>query len=411
MRLLVHDYCGHPFQAHLSRQLAIRGHEVSHVYFADNPGPKGTFTRRAEDPPALRFVPIILPRQVSQAHLLARRFNDLAYGRRVAQVIGDSRPEAVISGNTPTEAQDAILRACTSRGIRFVYWVQDIYSVAVSRLVTKELGFVGRIAGRYYQSMDKRHFRASDAIVAITEDFVPLIRSWAGDAANISVIENWGVLEDTPVGAKDNDWSRNHGLNRGFTFLYSGTLGRKHNPGLLARLAAAFDGPETHVTVVAQGVGVKHLEEAKVSLGLPSLTILPLQAAEDHSKVLATADVLVAMIERDAGTFAVPSKVQSYLCAGRPILLAAPSENLASRTVLKSMAGIVVDPADSDGFITAARRLREDPDLRAELGSNARAYAEAKFDLRTIVDRFESVLTRPSRRPAPVWSPVPEVVS
>src|SRR4051794_22057325 len=30
MKLLVHDYSGHPFQVELSRELARRGHEVTH---------------------------------------------------------------------------------------------------------------------------------------------------------------------------------------------------------------------------------------------------------------------------------------------------------------------------------------------------------------------------------------------
>jgi len=407
MKLLVHDYCGHPFQVHLSRQLAIYGHDLAHVYFADNPGPKGMLAGRPGDPPSLRFVAITLPAMVSQTNLLARRFNDVTYGRRLAQLITDLKPDAVISSNTPTEAQDAILKTCTSRNIRFIYWLQDIYSVAVSKLVTKEFGIAGRIAGRYYKRMDRRHFRASDAIVAITDDFVPLVRSWAGETANISVIENWGVLEDINVGVKDNHWARQHGLNAGFTFLYSGTLGRKHNPGLLLRLAATFEASDARVVAVAQGVGVRCLQEAKSAQGLGSLTLLPLQPAEDLSNVLATADILVAMIEPDAGTFAVPSKVQSYLCAGRPILLAAPKENLASRTVTIARAGIVVDPSDEAGFLTAAHRLKEDPILRQELGANARAYAEATFDIRTIANRFEALLTTPSRR----WSPASTLVS
>jgi len=31
MRLLIHDYAGHPFQVQLSRELARRGHSVTHA--------------------------------------------------------------------------------------------------------------------------------------------------------------------------------------------------------------------------------------------------------------------------------------------------------------------------------------------------------------------------------------------
>jgi len=42
MRIFVNEFCGHPFQIQLSRELVIRGHEVEHVYFSGNTStPKG----------------------------------------------------------------------------------------------------------------------------------------------------------------------------------------------------------------------------------------------------------------------------------------------------------------------------------------------------------------------------------
>ena len=46
--------------------------------------------------------------------------------------------------------------------------------------------------------------------------------------------------------------------------------------------------------------------------------------------------ILLAVVARyaaDAGVLFVPSKVSSYLCAGRPIVLAAPQQNLAAQSV------------------------------------------------------------------------------
>ena len=392
MRFVVHDYCGHPFQVHLSRNLAMRGHEVTHIYFADEPGPKGAFDDRPDNPPSLNVVGITMGGTVRQTALLARRFNDVAYGRRVGQVIQDLRPDAVISGNAPTEAQGAILRACKAADIRFVYWLQDVFSTAVSKLVSKELGFAGKVVGWYYEFLERRQFRDSDAIVVITEDFAPLARSWGGDA-KVSIIENWAAIDDITVGKKNNDWSRQHGLNDSFAFVYSGTLGRKHNPELLLRLAEETGSSGSGlVVVVVQGVGVKQLYDQRAARRIEALRLLPIQPAEVLPDVLATADVLVAMIEADAATFAVPSKVLSYMCAGRPILLAAPKENLAARTVERACAGIVVDPSDEAGFLAAARRLRDDAQLRARLGANGRAYAERTFDMRRITDKFERLL-------------------
>ncbi len=100
----------------------------------------------------------------------------------------------------------------------------------------------------------------------------------------------------------------------------------------------------------------------------------------------------MALLEPDAGVFSVPSKVLSYLCAARPVLLAVPPENLAARIVSRNNAGRVVEPTDTAGFLAAAGELLGDEDLRGRLGTDARAYAEATFDLERIADEFERIL-------------------
>lgn len=390
MRYVVHDYSGHPFQVHLSRTLAMRGHDVTHVYFADNHGPKGLF-ERPDDPPSLHYIGIKLGPLVKQTALLARRFNDLKYGREVAKIIRRLSPDAVLTGNAPPDAQGIIITTCRKAGIRVVYWLQDIYGIAITKLVAQKFGIVGTATiGAYYQWLDRRQFRMCDAVVAITEDFMPYLRAWAPQTP-ITVIENWGAIDDIPVGDKDNSWSRAHEVHEDFTFLYSGTLGRKHNPMLLLRLAKEF-GANSTVLAVSQGLGTEQLKAANQADPHFALKLLPLQPAEQLADVLASADVLIATIETDAGTFAVPSKVQSYLCSGRPILLAASKDNLAARTVIRAEAGIVVDPDDEEAFVAAARRLRTSPNLRQRLATNGRAYAQKTFDLTAITDRFENVL-------------------
>ena len=48
MRILVHDYAGHPFQVQLSRELARRGHEVRHAYASALQTPRGELVKRED---------------------------------------------------------------------------------------------------------------------------------------------------------------------------------------------------------------------------------------------------------------------------------------------------------------------------------------------------------------------------
>ena len=89
--------------------------------------------------------------------------------------------------------------------------------------------------GAVYQAMERRQFGASDGIVVITDDFRPLAEAWAGSGPKVATIENWGTLGEIWPGARDNAFAREYGLADGFNFLYSGTLGLKHDPEFLIR--------------------------------------------------------------------------------------------------------------------------------------------------------------------------------
>src|SRR5581483_10921754 len=105
--------------------------------------------------------------------------------------------------------------------------------------------------------------------------------------------------------------------------------------------------------------------------------------------VLGAADVLVALLEDDAGPFSVASEVLSYYCGGRPILLSAPTSNLSVRLVENAGAGLCVAAGDRQAFVAAAGLLRSQPQTCTGLGAAGRAYAESAFDISGVADRFE----------------------
>jgi len=107
--------------------------------------------------------------------------------------------------------------------------------------------------------------------------------------------------------------------------------------------------------------------------------------------MLGAADVLVAVLEKDASRYSVPSKVLNYLCAGRPVLALLPSDNAVAEIVRSADAGLVAPPG-SDEAAEALDRLLSDEDLRTTMAANGRNYASRVFDLTLIGDSFERVV-------------------
>jgi colanic acid biosynthesis glycosyl transferase WcaI len=396
MKILVHD-SGHAFPLQLSRHLAQRGHQVVHLYAASMMMPRGPVAPRADDPPGFTVRGLSIGRPIDKYNYVRRGLQERAYGRVLARAIAEEKPDVVLGGTSAPDIQAAAVAACRRLGIGFVFWAQDLNAIAIDRVLRRKLPIVGGLIGGYYMARERRLLRESDEVVAITDDFVPIFEQWGVAHERITVIENWAARDDLPAQPRDNAWARANGLTGKFVFLYSGTLGLKHNPALLLSLAERFrDRPQVRVVVVSEGLGADWLKERAAAH--PNLLLLPYQTFERLPEAHGAADVLVAILEPDAGAFSVPSKVLSYLCAGRPILGVLPPENLAARLIGRAQAGLVASPSDEAAILAAAEALFADPTRRSAFGNNALDYAAKTFDIRAIGDRFEAILARAARR-------------
>ena len=121
LRVLIHDYVGHPFQVQLSRRLAERGHQVLHVYCASILTPQGSLERRPEDPGSFGVEAIDLGSMIPKTGYSKRLRMEIDYGRRLDEVCERFQPEVVLSGNTPSLPQRRLVRTCLQRGIRHVF--------------------------------------------------------------------------------------------------------------------------------------------------------------------------------------------------------------------------------------------------------------------------------------------------
>ena len=384
MRLVVHDYAGHAFPAQLARELASRGHDVLHLQCASFVSGKGRVEREPGDPAGLEFDRVVLDADFAKYAVRRRIGHERELGRRLGARIEAFRPDAVLS-NAPLLVQAVLQRRSRALGAGFVFWQQDVISAAARRVV-------GRLAEAPVALLERHVLRRSDAVVVISEDFLPLLRRWGIQESKVEVIENWAPIAELPVLPRENAWAEEHGFAGAGVFLYSGTLGFKHDPSLLLELAQWAGEHDALVVVVSEGPGADWLAEH--GRDEAALRLLPYQPYARLPELHAAADVLVALLEPEAGAFSVPSKVLSYLCAARPLLVSMPADNLAARIVERSGGGVVVPPGDGRALVAAAEELLADPERRAELGRSGRAYAEATFDLETIGGRFERLLER-----------------
>lgn len=389
MRVLISDYSGHPFQVQLSRELARKGCEVLHTYSAGFQTPKGNLLVTKDDPSRFAIQPVRNSKPFAKNSFFKRRRQEIEIGHKLAKIIASYQPDVVVSSNAPLDTQRVFQKAAAAHGAKFVFWLQDIYSEAIGRVIPRRFPVTGHFVAAWYKHLEFRMLRDSDHVVAITSDFLPIVIAEGVRADSISVIENWAPLNELPRHSRENEWAQANMPGGALRIVYSGTLGYKHNPELLKELARHL--PQAHLHVFSEGEVADKLKDSAKTEGLANLSIHPWVPFSDLPLMLSGADMFVAVIEPEAGVYSVPSKVLTYLGIGRPILASVPLENLAARLIHDNHAGYSSPPGRERELIDRAKELAGDAALRKLMGDNGRQYATRAFNVETIAERFLSI--------------------
>jgi colanic acid biosynthesis glycosyl transferase WcaI len=389
LRLVIHDYSGHPGQVHLSRELARRGHRVEHQYCASYTTGRGATERRDDDPESFVVRAIELSGEFARYSPVVRLRQEFQYARMSTRTILAARPDVAVLSNIPLLSLFILTLSLRMRRVPYIFWQQDVYSEAIRVIARDRLGRLGCLVGWVAGRAERQVARGAGAIVAISDTFVEQLDAWGIQTSKVHVVPNWAAIDEMPLRPRDNAWAKTHGVAGVPTVMYAGTLGLKHDPSVLSRLARTAP-TGSRMVVVSEGRGREWLESEAGAA--PGLMLFDYQPYEQLPDVLASADVLLVVLESNASRYSVPSKVLNYFCAGRPVLALLPPNNAVARMVEAAEAGLVVAPGDADAASAALRSLLTSPAAQHKMGTAARRYAERTFDVRRVGDRFESLL-------------------
>ena len=392
LRIVVHDYLGHPHQVELSRELAHRGHHVLHVYCSSLAMARGRVQATPSDPHRLSFLGICGP-SADPRRRLPRRIAEWFYAHGTARAIYKFAADVVLSGNAPPLVQHILSRKVGAA--TFIYWLQDMVTSATGGKVgpTPFLAATNRYTARVDETLEKGALRRSARIVSISSVFLTRLAAMGIPEGRVHVIENWGPQE--LLTAVPGQWGPVQDIKqrREPVLLYAGTLDGRHGSQLLEGLARQCHQSQRGVVVLtSEGAAVADLR-ARVADTCPErLRTFDFQPFSSVPDMLASADLLLVSLSAAAAAMSVPSKVLSYLCVGRPILAAVPENSPVAELVRRSGAGVVTNPACPTEFARVAVDLVADPAALEIMGQAGRHFAERNFALTAIADRFELIM-------------------
>ena len=374
MRIVVLDYAGHIPQADLARNLAKLGHTVRHMYCSDYVSGRGAVEREEGDPKDIEFLNISINKDFNRYNSIERLKHELAISDEFWLRILEFRPDRTIFSNVPLIAMSRLCKRMQRAHHPYLFWWQDVYSIAMGNAF-KRFGPLSWPMRKSLIWLEKNILKGAQSVVAISPNFEPIYREWNQDLRKFSTYPNW-----TPITLFPNQKPSNEHPHKKLA-VYAGTLGLKHRPELLLHLA---DDPEFKklggvVVVVSQGYGRELLEKSenkRENIDLKDFLPIP-----ELAQLFSDASVLLAVLEPEASTFSVPSKIMSYLSAGKPIVASIDPRNASAAILNATGAGIVVSPDSSaDDFSQAVAKIISNAQLAISMSDASAKYSQNNFD-------------------------------
>lgn len=182
-------------------------------------------------------------------------------------------------------------------------------------------------------------------------------------------------------------------LNNYFCVVFAGNLGTAQGLETIVQAAIELRGePDLRVVLVGSGSRLAWLESQKRSLGLDNLVLpgrFPIQAMPyifERSSAL-----LVTLSDRDIFSQTVPSKIQAYLAAGKPILASLNGEG--ARVVIEAGAGLTSPAEQVHALVKNIREFQSmNPLQREQMGRAGRDYFDRNFEMLSQVKRLVEML-------------------
>jgi glycosyltransferase involved in cell wall biosynthesis len=267
-----------------------------------------------------------------------------------------------------------------------LFWVQDLWPETLSAAGAIRSRPALALVGRFVRFL----YRHCDLVLAQSRTFLPHLRSQGVPGERIRYYPNSAEALYRPLAAQPQS-PEGRLLPPGFRVLFAGNIGAAQDFETVVEAAARLkDEPDVHWVILGDGRMQPWLEREIRRRGLEaSVHLLGRHPVESMPRFFALADVLLVTLRRDpVFALTVPSKIQSYLACGRPVVAALDGEG--ARVIEESGSGLAAPAGDAGALAQAVRRLkRMTRDEREALGRSGRRYFEREFERERLLSRLE----------------------
>lgn len=294
-------------------------------------------------------------------------------------------------------APSPIVQAIPAILLKFLYrvpltiWVQDLWPESLSATNFIKNKFILSCVGVLVRLI----YKYTDTLLVQSQAFIDPVAQYADrkkiiyfpnsyDSTSMRVDQNIKISEELTDILKNN-----------FCFLFAGNLGTAQALNTLTQSAEMItDLKNCKIIFVGSGSQMNWLTDEIKNKNLNNVFLAGRYPMEAMPLIFELSQVLlVSLKDEPIFRLTIPSKIQAYLAANKPILAAINGEG--ARIILESGSGLVVPAENTELLATTMRKMYYlDKQELLKMGTNARDYFNRNFDMSTQVKLFTSLMVK-----------------
>jgi len=272
--------------------------------------------------------------------------------------------------------------------VPYVFDVQDLQPDSAS-----DLDMLPKWAVKLLYKVENAAYRHARLVTTLTPSMRQKIiaKGFTEDHVELLEMRMDDTLIDLPA-AEGDEFRRRYDLQEKFLVTHSGNMGVKQGLDVILDAAALNRADDSMLFLcVGNGSDCDRIKRRAAELDLSNVRFLPLLDGRDFRGLMAASNVCLVTQLQSVSEVAFPSKIVTYLAAGRPIVASVNPECEVARITRESGAGRVVEAENPLALLDAVRSLRA-ADLR-KTGESARAYACMRWSSERVLGHLERSLT------------------
>ncbi len=301
----------------------------------------------------------------------------------------------VFAPSPPTQAIPALFIKWLKK-VPLTMWVQDLWPETLSDTGYIKHPFLLGMAG----VMMRHIYARCDHLLVPSLAFRPSISRYA-DEKKIIYFPN---LMDTEKSKRDAHSNRplpdelKTALGGAFTVVFAGNTGIAQSMETLVEAAQIMQkDPDIRFVVIGSGSRLDWMRQEKKRLGLDNLVLTGRYPPEMMPEVFKHASALLVSLKKgSAFCYTIPSKTQTYMAAGRPVIAARGGEG--ARLRMEAGACVCCPPEDASALAQAIWKLSHmTENERQSMGRSGQQYFDDHFEMRPQIARLITILTEDNR--------------